>query len=112
MINACSFVTIELRLLEVDVVDDLRERLERRVLEVEGAQHHLERTEIPFMGKLGVEHVEAQFARSRYVAARGNELEGGRLVDKSANEPSAGDAIDMYALSGHPGSFLRLRNGE
>src|SRR5262249_60208468 len=53
--------------------------------------------------ELGVEHVEAQLARPRGVAPRGNELERRVLVDELPDEPGACDPVDVDALPGDPG---------
>ena len=62
----------ELAVLEIDVVDDLGDPLERRVRPIQStqrfAQQHLEGAAVALMGELGLEHVEAQLARQRAVA--------------------------------------------
>src|SRR5262249_9137185 len=36
------------------------------------------------------------------IAARRYELESRTLVDKAADQPGRGDAVDLHALAGHP----------
>ena len=52
----------ELRLLEVDVVDDLGDRAERGIGEAEAGDEDLERDEVSFVGEFAVEHVESELA--------------------------------------------------
>jgi hypothetical protein len=94
VIDAARLLPIVLRFLEIDVVHDLGHRVERGVLEPEVAQHHLERAEISVVGELRVEHVEAELARTRDVAAGRDELEGRLRVDERFEEPRACDAVD------------------
>src|SRR6185369_1722737 len=112
MLDARGLLTVELLVLQVDVVHDLGERPERLVLQGEGTEHHLEGAEVAVVRELGVEHVEAKLPRRRRVAACRNELEGGLLVDEASDEPGAGDAVDVDALAGDPRPLLRLRDRE
>src|SRR5437016_2281622 len=63
----------ELRILEVDVVDDLGDRLERGISELEPSQQDLESAAISFVSVLRLEHVEADFTRLWAVSTSGNE---------------------------------------
>src|ERR1700753_4101421 len=63
----CLF-TSKLAILEIDVVDDLGDRLERRISETGARQQDLEAATIAFMRELAFEHIEAQLAFLRDVA--------------------------------------------
>src|SRR5262249_2457171 len=93
----------ELCVLEVDVVDDLGDGPESRVLEAEAREQHLERAAISFMRELGLEHVEAELARLVPVVFRRDELEPSVAIDEPADEPTARHAVDVNALAGDPG---------
>src|SRR5512132_2256082 len=69
---------------------------------------HLEAAAVALMGKLGLEHIEAQFAGCRRVASGRHELEGRPLVDEPPNHPGTGDPVDVHALPGHPGAALEI----
>ena len=67
-------------------------------------EQHLEGAAVAVVRVLGLEHVEAQLAALRAVAAGGHELEGRAVVDEAPDEPGAGDAIDVDALARDPAS--------
>src|SRR5207245_4539408 len=90
------FVPSEFPVLAVDVVHELRERRERRVLEAEPSQERLERASVPFMRVLRLEHVEAQLAWRRRVVLRRDESESRGGIDETANEPGTRDPIHMH----------------
>src|SRR5262245_16958331 len=106
MVDALRLLASVSRVLQVDVVDDLGERVERGILPPEVAEHHLEGAELAVVSELGLEHVEADLTRCGGVAARSDELEGGRSVDEPADQPGAGDAVDVDALPGDPRALL------
>src|SRR5262249_61265535 len=60
-----------------------------------------------FVGKLGLKHVEAQFAVAGRIAFARNEFEARFRVDEAANQPGASDSIHIYALAGHPGPVAK-----
>src|SRR6516164_3172166 len=97
----------ELLVLEVDVVDDLRDRAQRGVLERGALQEHFESALVAFVGELRLEHVEAQFAFLRPVALARYELETSLGVDEPADQPSAGHSIRIDALARHPGPVAK-----
>src|SRR5262245_5856823 len=74
----------ELRILEVDVVDDLADGCERRIVEAGARQQHLEGAAVAVMGELTFEHVEAQLAGFRDVAPARYELESCLWVDEAS----------------------------
>src|SRR6266545_607580 len=84
-----------LRVLHVHVVDDLRDGAERRLIEPEALDQHLERAEVALVGELRLEHVEAQLALLRLVSLRRHELEARLRVDELPDEPSARHPIDL-----------------
>src|SRR5512132_1580019 len=107
-LDARGFLAAELAVLEVDVVDDLGDRRQRRIIETGSGQEHLEAAAVALMGKLGLEHIEAQLARLRRVASGRHELESGPLVDEPPDQPGTGDPVDVHALPGHPGAALEI----
>src|SRR5262249_19266411 len=52
--------------------------------------------------ELGLEHVEAQLAFVGAIALAGYEFETRFGIDEAPDQPGAGDAIDIHALSRHP----------
>src|SRR5437762_314730 len=85
--HAGRFLPIELGLLQIDVVHDLRDGGYARLANAEALDEHLERTVLALVREFRVEHVETDLARFRLVALRGNELEAGRRVHEPSNEP-------------------------
>jgi hypothetical protein len=65
-----GLVPSELAILQVYVVDDFGDRLERWVGQAGMAEQHLEAAAVALMGEFGLEHVEAQLAEARRVALR------------------------------------------
>src|SRR5437773_4624544 len=74
--------TVELRVLEVNVVYDLRNRHEGAVVETETRQQDLEGAEVAVVRELSLEHVEAEFYCLRLVTLGRHELEAGGGVNK------------------------------
>src|SRR5262249_53012082 len=70
-------------------------------------QQHLERAFVALVGELGLEHVEAQLAFVGAIALAGYEFETRFGIDEAPYQPGAGDAIDIYALSRHPGPVAK-----
>src|SRR5260370_17768583 len=60
------------------------------------------------MGDLALEHVETQLPRFRHVTLAGDEANNGVSIDEAADQPAARNAIDMDALTRHPGSALEI----
>src|SRR4030088_1020379 len=63
-LDAAGFVSSELAVLQVYVVDDFGDRLERWVGQAGVAEQHLEAAAVALMGEFGLEHVEAQLAEA------------------------------------------------
>src|SRR5215472_1219266 len=99
----------ELAVLEIDVVDDLGDLAETRLLEPAPRQQHLEAAAVALMGELGGEHVEAQLARLRLIAPGWHEFELRLRVDEAPDQPSARNAVHMDALAGHPHTAAEIR---
>src|SRR5215510_1726631 len=59
------------------------------------------------VGELGLEHVEAQLAFAGAIPLAGYEFEVRLRIDETLYQPSAGDAIDIYALSRDPGPVAK-----
>src|SRR5262245_4388840 len=111
-VDAGRLGTIELRVLQIDVVHDLRNWHECPVVETEARDEHLEGAEIALVRELGLEHVEAELPCLGLVALGRHELEGRILVDEATDEPGTGYAVDVNALSSDPDPLLRLGDGE
>src|SRR5260221_8537512 len=105
--NPCDFGPPELAVLEVDVVDDLGNRAQRCILEAASIEQHLEGAFIAFVGEFRLEHVEAQLILLRAIAFARDELEASLRIDEAADQPSAGDAVDIDALARDPGTVAK-----
>ena len=92
----------ELSVLEIDVVHNLRDRAERRVVRADPVQHHFERTLVALMRVLRLDHVEAKPARLSVIVLRGDEFEPSAGVNEAADQPGASDAIDVNASARDP----------
>src|SRR6516225_12020953 len=105
--DAGDFGAAELAVFEIDVMDDFRDGAQRRVLQRAPLQQHFERAFVTLVRELGLEHVEAQLAFVGAIALAGYEFEVRLGVDETPYQPSAGDAIDIYALSRDPGPVAK-----
>src|SRR5262249_8368892 len=85
----------ELAVFEIDVMDDLRDGAQRRVLQRAALQQHFERAFVALVGELGFEHVEAQFAFAGAISLAGYEFEVRLRIDETPYQPGAGDASDI-----------------
>jgi hypothetical protein len=61
-------------ILEIDVVDDLADRRQRRIGQTGVGDQHLEGAAVALVREFSLEHVEAQLARERRVARAGTNL--------------------------------------
>src|ERR1700751_1631478 len=109
--DAGDFGAAELAVLEIDVMDDLGDGAQRRVLQRAPLQQHFERAFVALVRELGLEHVEAQLAFVGAIALAGYEFEMRLGGDEAPYQPSAGDAIDVYALSRDPGPGAKRPEG-
>src|SRR5262245_65221235 len=98
----------ELTVLQVDVVNDLRDGTERRIVEPEACQEDLEGALVPIVRELGLEHVEAELAGSRRVTLRDDELEARIGVDEAPDQPRAPDPVDVDTLASDPDAAAEL----
>src|SRR5262249_7452910 len=101
--DADSFMTAEFIVLEVDVVNDLRNGAESRIFGPDTIEQYFKRAFVALVCKLSLEHVEAQLTFVWAIALARNELEARIWVDQTADQPRAPDPIDMYALPRNPG---------
>src|SRR4051812_13489222 len=83
--------------LQVDVVDRLGDRPQRRIGNLEAAEQYFERAQLALVRVFAVEHVEAQLARLVPVLARAHELELRVGIDEAADEPGASHPVDVDA---------------
>src|SRR5215467_10911929 len=107
--HADRFVAAELVVLEVNVVNDLGDGAQRRILGRDAIEQHLEGALVALMCELGLEHVEAQLAFDRAIALAGNELEARIRVDETTDQPRAPDTVNVYTLPRHPCSIAQRR---
>src|SRR5690348_14187680 len=86
-----SLRSFEFGLLQVDVMDHLRERIDSRLVQGEPFHENLERAEIALVRELRLEHVEAKLTGFGHVTLRRNELERRFRIDEPLHEPRARD---------------------
>src|SRR5205823_3046567 len=96
----------ELPVLQIDVVDDLRDGTHCRIVYREPGAQDLEGAEIALVRELGLEHVEAELARLGTISLARYEFEPRVRVDDAPNQPGARDPIDVDAL---PRTFNEAR---
>ena len=101
-VDASELLASELRVLQIDVMNDLRERTERGVVEPETRDEDLERAAVTIVRELGLEHVEADLTAFGTVTAGRHELELGAGIDEPPNQPGARDTVDVNALPRDP----------
>src|SRR5262245_3649916 len=101
--DANGFIAAEFVVLEVDVVNDLRNGAERRILARDAIEQHLEGALVALVREFRLEHVEAQLAFGSAIALAGDELEARVRVDETTDQPGARNTVDMYALPRDPG---------
>src|SRR5260370_19044481 len=86
----------------MDVVDDFGDWAKSGVVQLQALKQHLKGAAIAFVGKIGLEHVEADFPVLGLIPACGNEFEFGLRIDKALNQPGARHSIDMNSLARDP----------
>src|SRR3954469_15824720 len=100
--DASDLRPAEFVVLQVDVVDDLRDGAQRGVFWHAVLPQHFKGAFVALVGELGFEHVEAQLAGVRAIPLAGYELESRLRIDETAYQPGAGDPIYMDALPRDP----------
>src|SRR5262249_18583230 len=105
--DARDFGAAELTVLEIDVMDDLRDGAQRRVLQRATLQQHFESAFVALVGELGFEHVEAQLAFVGAISLAGYEFEVRFGIDETPYQPGAGDPIGVYVSSRDPGPVAK-----
>ena len=103
-LEAECVLAAKFRVLEVDVVNDLGDRMEPRITQREAGEEHLERAAVALVRKLRVEHVEPELAWPGAVVLANDELEPRVRVDEPADEPAARHPVNVDALPGDPRS--------
>src|SRR4051812_45652789 len=105
--DPCDLGAAELVVLEIDIVDDLRDGAKRRVFQCAAIEQDFERALVALVRKLGLEHVEAKLAIFRSIPLAGYKFESSLRVDEAAYQPGAGDPIHIDTLPRDPGSFAQ-----
>src|SRR5262245_4781041 len=80
----------ELAGLEIEIVDDLRQVAESRLLEIETGTHRLERASIAFVREIRASHVERLFAGANRSTGGIDEAKPCGRIDEAANQPCRG----------------------
>src|SRR5215470_16740930 len=93
----------EFIVLEVDVVNDLRDGAESRIFGPDTIEQYFKRAFLALVRKLSLEHVKAQLAFVWAITFARNEFEARLRINKAAYQPSAPNPIDVYALPRNPG---------
>src|SRR5262249_56786670 len=73
-IYPCSFLPAKLRILEVDVMNNLSDRTKPGIRKPQSFKQNFEGATIPFVGKFGFIHVESDFSRLRLISFAGTDL--------------------------------------
>src|SRR5919198_773102 len=107
-VDASRLGTIKLRVLQIDVVHDLRNRHEGAIVETQPRHENLEGAEVALVRELGLEHVESELAALGTVSFSGHELEPRVRVDDAPDQPGARDPIDVNALPGDPRAATKI----
>ena len=101
-LNPGRFRAAEPGVLKIDVVNNFSQRPQCGCALLNAPHQHFEGAAVALMGEIGVEHVKAQLAALRPVAARRHELELGLRVDEASNQPCAGDPVDVDPFARNP----------
>src|SRR3546814_5825784 len=89
---------VELAVGNVELVDQLADRGQCRIIEA-GAQHQrLEAAAILLMGELGIGHVEPELARLGHIALAADELEAHLGIDATADQRSEEHTSELQSL--------------
>src|SRR5439155_18815562 len=104
-IHARRLVPCELAVVQVRLVDDLRDELDPPVLEPESLDQRLERAVLAVMPEIRAEHVEGDALAGGIGRVGESEL---RLrIAEALDEPGRRDAVDMRSGPRHPGAAPR-----
>ena len=98
----------ELPVLEIEVVNDLRELSQRRVLQSTSAAHRLERASVTFVGEVRANHVEGSFDRSDRASRGIDKPESRRRIDEPSNQPGRREPVDVGIAACHPDPPLEV----
>src|SRR5260370_6290969 len=101
-VDARCFGALEFAVLQIDVVNDFRDRPQPTGVGRQASDKNLECAAIALVRELGIEHVESDLALFRAIAARRNELEFRVGVDEALDKPRASHPIDMNPLASDP----------
>src|SRR5205809_6981364 len=100
------FRPIELRLFQIDVMDNFTDRAECGIVQAHAVEQDFERAAIALMRKLGIEHVEAHLTVLWRVLLLGYEFEVRLWIDKTTDQPGACHPINVHACAGYPGPVV------
>ncbi len=98
-----------LPILEVQVMNDLRELAQGWIMPAKSFHECFERAPLTLVAKVRLGHVEAQLAGIQRLG-RSDEAELRFVIDEPPNEPRARDAIDENSSARHPRATLIRRN--
>src|ERR1041385_2152870 len=108
--DAGRFRTLVFLLTQIDVVYDLRDGAQRRVLPLRTQrQERLKRAHITRVRELAFEHVEAHLAWRMCVTRRIDEDEHGVGIAEAPDQPCRGHPVDFDAAAGPPRATAKLR---
>src|SRR5262245_57322953 len=82
--DACGLFPAELGVFEIDVMHDLGDGLERRVLKTRRRHENFECASVAHVGELGGKHIEPQLPRLWNIALGRDEFESCFVVDEAA----------------------------
>src|SRR2546425_13325544 len=94
MVDPGRLGQLEFQVLEIDVVHDLGDRSERRILEAEPFDENLEGTAVALMCVFRFEHVETHLTSLWPVSLACDELEACLGIYEAPHKPGARHPID------------------
>src|SRR5262245_32132230 len=83
-------------------MNDFGKSTQGAIGDIKPFDQHFERTSVPFMRELGIEHIEAQFTRFGSITFRRYELESILSVDEPADQPRGSNTIHVHSRACHP----------
>src|SRR3569832_292370 len=110
--DSWRLLSAELFIHQIDVMNDFSDRAKGRFFESRSFNQNFEGAAVSLMGKLRIEHIEPKFSRLRMISLAEDEFEFCLWIDKAADQPGAGDPIDMDPFSSHPGTALKRIKGK